>query len=182
MDHLLSAKSRVLLDIQQAMTMIQSSANFASLVPQVRANLVAAPSDATTVSEVAGIPGRITLVEGVARAVVGPRFGASMHTAELLLQIKAKWPRYRSCLCLSGRDELIEVARKQGVKIVALSFSENKPSEIARSAIQGQPKRISGILGIHVPGGVGVEPILYVFGKSAQELGTLASRMGGLLG
>ncbi len=181
MDHSLSAKSKVLLDIQAAMTIIQSSANFASLVPQVRANLVASAEGATTVSEVAGIPGRITLVEGVARAVVGPRFGASTHTAELLLKIQSKWPQYRSCLCLSGRDEVIEVARLQDVRIDRLSCSESDPNEIARSAMRGQPKRVSGILGIHVPGGVGVEPILYIFGKSAQELGTLSSRMGALL-
>lgn len=181
MDHSLSAKSKVLLDIQAAMTIIQSSADFASLVPQVRANLVAAPRGATTVSEVAGIPGRITLVEGVARAVVGPRFGASTHTAELLLDIQAKWPQYRSCLCLSGRDEVVKVARQQGVRIARLTSSESDPNEIARSAIEEQPKRVSGILGIHVPGGVGVEPILYVFGKSAQELGILSSRMGALL-
>lgn len=181
MDHSLSAKSKVLLDIQAAMAIIQSSADFASLVPQVRANLVASPKGATTVSEVAGIPGRITLVEGVARAVLGPRFGASTHTAELLLNIQAKWPQYRSCLCLSGKDEVIKVARHQGVRIARLSSSESDPNKIARSAIEEQPKRVSGILGIHVPGGVGVEPILYVFGKSAQELGVLSSRMGELL-
>ena len=76
---------------------------------------------------------------------------------------------------------MIKVARHQGVRIARLSSSESDPNKIARSAIEEQPKRVSGILGIHVPGGVGVEPILYVFGKSAQELGVLSSRMGELL-
>ncbi len=173
----LSARSMVILDIQRALHVIQDSKGFSLLVPEVRANLVACPKDAKGIQDVAGVPGRITLVDGKARAFVAPQFGASRHTASLLLQVKKRWSRYRACLCLSGKDIVIDVARNEGVRIISLDTSVSEVDEIAKQVFKTRTSSPKGTLGINVPGGVGVEPILYIFGKSAYELGQLAQKM-----
>jgi predicted fused transcriptional regulator/phosphomethylpyrimidine kinase/predicted transcriptional regulator len=175
----LTTRASVLEDIQNSLSIIQQSDVFMHLVPQVRANLVACDESASTISEVAGIPGRITIIEERARALVGPRFGASKHTASLLLRMKKSWFHIRACLCISGKSEVLKAAKLLRVKILELSNSETDHNQIAVSATKKLPKlRSKSKVGIHVPGGVGVEPILYVFGSSAAELGKLCEDMG----
>ena len=175
----LVSRASVLSDLQESFRIIQRSRVFSHLVPQVRANLVACNEKAIILTDVAGIPGRITLIEGRARALVGPRFGASKHTASLLLEMRNSWSHVRACMCLSGRLEVVNAAKSQKVKIYELSDSESDPIRIAESVKQKLSKSKSKLkIGIHVPGGLGVEPILYIFGSSATELGELCEEMG----
>ncbi len=176
-DRKLTLRSKVLQEMKEALDQIQISTVFYRLVPEVRANLVSCSRDASDLSDVAGVPGRITLIDGKARIFLSPQFGASNHTASLLLSIKKKWSQYRSCLCLSGRNEVIQAALEEKVNMIHLKESENEANEIAKVAIQLQKTRPREFLGINVPGGIGVESILYIFGKSAIDLATLSERI-----
>jgi hypothetical protein len=169
----LSGRAKVLTDLEVAVKDIEACDYFSLVMPQVRANLVACDTEATSDSDVAGVPGRITLVNGRAVAHEGPQFGASRHTAALLLWAKDEWPRIKSCLCISGRDEIVQAAANQGFTVFKVDKPANDANEIAESANQvmsSGSRRTSLLPAIHVPGGVGVEPILYLFGPSAAEL------------
>ena len=175
----LTSRAKVLEDLQSGLRIIQNSTVFAQLVPQVRANLVTCNGLADDVSDVAGVPGRITIIEGKARILVGPRFGASKHTASLLLEMKKSWSHVRACLCISGKSDVVKIAKAKKVRIIELTTSESDHNQIAASAVQKLPtSRSRAHIGIHVPGGVGVEPILYIFGSSAKELGELCEEIG----
>ncbi|MHA2179049.1 MAG: thiamine-phosphate synthase family protein [Candidatus Thorarchaeota archaeon] len=171
-DENLAERANVITDMLDALGIIELSNTFESIVPQVRANFVACNSLAETIKDVAGVPGRITVVNGYARALMSPQFGASKHTAELLLHAKETWTRIRSCLCVSGRDEVAEKAKKMGFRMVSIEEPESAASKIIKSLIS--KKQLPGIRtlypAIHVPGGFGVEPILYLFGPSAKEV------------
>jgi predicted fused transcriptional regulator/phosphomethylpyrimidine kinase len=141
------------------------------LIPQVRANLVYCNTDAATTSDVMGIPGRITTVGGVARALINPRFGASRHTAQLLLWVKTRWKKVRACICISGSDEILTSSESIGFQIIRLQ----KPSTDVEEIIANLKKESTGsttksLIGVHVPGGIGIEPILYLFDDSVQKL------------
>jgi predicted fused transcriptional regulator/phosphomethylpyrimidine kinase len=177
----LTSKSKTLQDIQEALEYIHSSSTFANLVPEVRANLVSCARDAESVEDVAGIPGRITAVEGKAKAFLPPRFGASKHTASLLLLIREKWTGYQACLCLSGKEHVVSAIGKTKIKLISLTSSTSEPSEIAGKAFNDSVRKPRGFLGIHVPGGIGLEPILYIFGTSAVDLSVLAEEIGLIL-
>ena len=58
------------------------------LSPQVRVNIAIATSDAIDSSGVAAFPGRLTPVGGKARPLSSPKFGASSHLSELLLDLR----------------------------------------------------------------------------------------------
>ncbi|MFW9807867.1 MAG: thiamine-phosphate synthase family protein [Candidatus Thorarchaeota archaeon] len=171
-DDSLAERAIVISDILDALRIIEQSRTFPSIVPQVRANFVACNEQAKSVKEVVGVPGRITVVDGYARALVSPQFGASTHTAELLLHARKDWNRVRACLCVSGRSEVIHAARKSGFKVVSIPDPESLTSRIIKSLKTAPELPSKGTIypAIHVPGGIGVEPILYLFGPSAKEL------------
>ncbi|RDE15965.1 MAG: hypothetical protein C4K47_02150 [Candidatus Thorarchaeota archaeon] len=168
----LSGRAKVLAGLEVALEEIEACEHFFVVMPQVRANLVACDPDATSDSDVAGVPGRITLVNGRAVAHEGPQFGASRHTAALLLWAKGRWPQTRACLCISGRDDIVQSAKAQGFTLYNTTKPTTDALEIAESAgmvIKRTTKQPS-LIAVHVPGGIGVEPILYLFGRSAEEL------------
>ena len=166
---------RVLDEMFDALSIIENSETFKLVIPQVRANLVACDESAETTSDVVGIPGRITLVGGKAKATESPRFDASHHTANLLIQVKTSWPRICSCLCISGRDDVIKASDDIGLVVVSISDSTSDVQSIASGFTNKVTKKNFKIpIALHVPGGIGVEPILYLFGATAIDLGHLS--------
>ena len=167
----LTTRVEVLSDIQNAILQIENCDNFDLVMPQVRANLVSADKTASRIDEVAGIPGRITLVNGRARALMSPQFGTSTHTARLLLYAKSRWTHIHSCLCISGRTDVVDEAKKSGFHVISIQESTDEAEKIITSLAQEQNvNKNLKYIAIHVPGGFGVEPILYLFGSSASEL------------
>ncbi|UCE09541.1 MAG: hypothetical protein JSW61_11295 [Candidatus Thorarchaeota archaeon] len=169
----LAGQAAVLRDMIDAIGFIESISGFEFVIPQVRANLVACDESADSISEVAGVPGRILLVDGKARAHANPQFGASRHTAQILLWAKDQYKNIRSCLCLSGQPPVVEAARTVGFEITELHTASKDVDSIidAVDEIKARRRADTSNPAIHVPGGVGVEPILYLFGSSALDLG-----------
>lgn len=175
----LAERAIVIADILEALRIIEQSESFEVIVPQVRANLVACNDQAETYKDVAGVPGRITIVDGRARALISPQFGASQHTAELLLHAKSTWPRVRACLCVSGREVVVNIASRSGFKVRSMKDPESSASKIIKSlkATSHLPGPRTTYPAIHIPGGFGIEPILYLFGPSARELSERSIRL-----
>ncbi|MHA1960095.1 MAG: thiamine-phosphate synthase family protein [Candidatus Thorarchaeota archaeon] len=169
----LVGRATVLQDLMDAIGFIETISGFDRVIPQVRANLVACDEAANTVSEVAGFPGRILLIEGQARAHANPQFGASRHTARLLLWAKHRYRRVRACLCLSGGYRIVKAAKSVGFKITELAEASTDVEFIIRAMeeVKTRQRATPKYPAIHVPGGIGVEPILYLFGSSASDLG-----------
>ncbi|MFQ5833523.1 MAG: thiamine-phosphate synthase family protein [Candidatus Thorarchaeota archaeon] len=167
-----TGRAQILQDMQEALKLIESAKGFPKVMPQVRANLVACDESALTPADVAAIPGRITVVANRAKALTVPQFGASRHTATLLLWARSIWPEIRSCLGISGKDEVLQVAEGKGLATIRLDEPASNPEEISNAARDAatslDPE--SSTIGIHVPGGVGIEPILYLFGPSATSI------------
>ncbi|MGY5862232.1 MAG: thiamine-phosphate synthase family protein [Candidatus Thorarchaeota archaeon] len=167
-----SGRARVIGDMATAVRVIEKIPRFDLIMPQVRANIVACDKTAKSIDDVAGVPGRITMVGGRARVLSGPQFGTSAHTAELLLWAKSSWPRVRACLCVSGNENVVQAADSNGFKVLRLKSPAVDPRRISSAAtrlVKAQ-KRVPRLPALHVPGGVGVEPILYLFGKDAISL------------
>lgn len=168
----LSRRTIVIGDILEALKIIEASDSFVNIVPQIRTNIVACDESAKSSKEVAAVPGRITVIDGRARALVSPQFGASGHTAELLIQSKELWKTIRSCLYVSGDEEVTKAAKNNGFRVVHLRESESTPHMIIDNlkASDKIPGPRTTYPAIHSPGGFGVEPILYLFGPDAKQL------------
>ena len=167
-----TSRGMTLRDLQEALALISNAAQFSRLIPQVRANLVACGTDATTYMDVAGVPGRITLINGRAVALTTPQFGASQHTAHLLLWARSNWPSIQACLGISGSKKIAEGAEANSWKLITLqkpATDHGAISDAAQKYADDMDKSLTSVA-LHVPGGIGVEPILYLFGPSAVSL------------
>lgn len=68
-------REELILKVKEALKLLERSRKFASLLPEVRSNLVARLDKAVSEDDVVGIPGRLTEVKGKVRALHPPEFG-----------------------------------------------------------------------------------------------------------
>lgn len=114
-------------NLKEALEILSSSEDFATVVPEVRTNLVMAKIDAKTEEDVAGIPGRITTANGKAFACRDPEFGASSHMARMVLNVRKFDKNKRSAIDLKYHPKIIDICIKLGLKVS--SYDRNTEPE-----------------------------------------------------
>ncbi len=103
---------RILGNLVKAIVMLQDCPEFASLIPEVRVNLVYALPGARTLKEVAAVEGRITAVRGRPHASGLPALGASDHMARLILEIRKYDPAINAGINFKCDKTIIEVVQE----------------------------------------------------------------------
>ncbi|HEC88172.1 MAG TPA: hypothetical protein ENI52_02525 [Thermoplasmata archaeon] len=98
-------KDLVLGNIVRAIRMLEKSHSFAYLIPEVRTNLVYALLNAKSKEDVAGIDGRITVVNGFPKASGFLKFGTSSHMARFIIEIMKVNPEMRVGINFIYNDE-----------------------------------------------------------------------------
>ena len=109
------------------------------LLPEIRSNLVMAKSDAKSIQDVAGIPGRLTEVFKKITAPAYPAWGASRYTASILLKIMEYDPSRRSVMEIKYSKELVELIRKDGIEIKHLDDSGKGLDDILKQCMNKPP-------------------------------------------
>jgi len=177
----------VLNALRKAVALVEGSRAFPRLMPEVRVNIVEALPDAKTVSEVAGIPGRIAKVRGAAKAFMEPEFGASVHTAEVLLAAMRGDRSVRAVINTRFDEGIGDTMLKLGYTIFRFGQS-NLPEEAWKEGTQDvvgvemAMKKFRRVPDVVVnEGGYGVEPAAYVFGVSSIEAVKKAVRVAEVL-
>lgn len=109
-------KYYVLGNVLAGLVLLEGSDTFASIIPEVRSNLVMALEEAKGPEDVAGIPGRITSVFGKTRAVGYPALGGSRYTAQIILAARREMPNLRAAMELKYTPELVTTIEQMGLK------------------------------------------------------------------
>lgn len=89
-----------------AVQKLETSQNFAKIIPQVRTNIAYCLSNAVNPHDVAAIEGRITVINGLPKASGYPGFGASDHLARKLLEVRKFDSLYRAIINFAFTKEL----------------------------------------------------------------------------
>jgi len=178
-------KDMVLGNLVRAMHLLEESADFALLMPEVRVNLVYALPDARTPDEVAAIEGRITVVGGRAHAPGLPAWGASDHMARLVIQVRHYDPAVNAGINFKCDESVIEVVKKYCSE-KGLTFGwidrTKEPAEVAgpdRSSMPWKIKYLAEHYG-NVPRlfyegeGWGKEPLFVALGNDAVAVAEMA--------
>jgi predicted fused transcriptional regulator/phosphomethylpyrimidine kinase/predicted transcriptional regulator len=174
---------KVLNDLKKAAEIIEGCEDFASVMPQVRVNIVMATSGAKSVSEVAGIPGRIVEVRGRAKAFMDPEFGSSSHLAGILLAVMEIDDSIRSVANIKY-DEAIRGVMEMLKLSIGWFDRETLPTEkrgdeaAADLGVKTAAESLGNLPNVMVDkGGYGIEPVSYLFGSSAVEVAGKAIRI-----
>ncbi|MEM1936442.1 MAG: thiamine-phosphate synthase family protein [Sulfolobales archaeon] len=136
------------------------------LVPEVGMNIVSAPPGAADFRDVVGFSGRIVRVYNKVVAAGYPTRGGSRHTASVLLNVMRKFPTVRSVVVIRYSNECIQKMINEGYNVVRIGPHTSEQelfTELERvmKALDKAPDAIADV------GGMGIEPVMYVFASSA---------------
>ena len=175
--YLESEKYRVVSDLYRAFRELASIRGAEDLVPECRMNFVYALPGASSTSDVAGFPGRITVVEGRLYAASKPEFGASSHMARVVLEAMRHDPRVRSAINIRYSRDLVRRAAEAGLTVACFSRGE-EPEEVKR--IEGMSLRWGVLEAVKRTGKVpdviydegepGKEPMIRILGKDPWDI------------
>lgn len=179
-----SSRFAVLMDLEEAQSLIEGHPRVASLIPEVGMNIAMALPYAESVDDVAAIEGRVVKTHDGPKAVGKARFGCSSHLAKYILEIMKHDERKRAAMNTKFDEGILEFLRKQGLM---LSFYDRKkePEEVKRVegmtipwGVKEAIKRIGKAPdALYHRGDIGKEPMIVVFGERASALAKLAIRI-----
>jgi len=160
-DSELRTAERVLASVRRGLRVLENTAGFAALIPAVGSNLVEATPDATSIDDVAAVPGRLLEIKGRTTVPAEPEFGVSEHVAGLLLAARAAGSDARSALNVRYDPELLE-RLADGDEAVEFDAEADLDGAVA-DAVRSNPDATV----LYQTGGFGVEPVVYVLGPDA---------------
>ncbi|RLE58990.1 MAG: hypothetical protein DRJ32_05430 [Thermoprotei archaeon] len=159
-------RAKILGNLMEAYNILSSIDGFNEIIPEVRTNIVMCVRNADKIEDVAGFPGRITVVKGRASIISPPEFGASKHLATVLLEARRINPEINSCTCIKYSRGIEVCLRKLGYRLLYMNRQLFKNiSDYIKSL-----KSIDVNSAIIDLGGSGIEPVTYIFASSAVEV------------
>jgi predicted fused transcriptional regulator/phosphomethylpyrimidine kinase len=164
-------------DIQIALKILENSPEFTCLIPEVRSNLVMSKTSPRGVEDVAGVPGRITIINQKPKTCAAPDYGVSSHMARLILSIMKYDPEKRSAINMKYLPCLVEICQKLGL-ITSYYNRKDEPKKIREKeggtipwGVQTAVERIDRVPDvIYHTGGWGKEPSLVLIGENPIEV------------
>jgi len=170
-------KLRVITQIREIYNFIKIR-KFRFLIPEVRTNIAGALKDAKTREEVAGIDGRVTIVNGLPKAAGDIKFGATEHTARLILTAKKFDNSVNFVINLKYTPELIEEMQKKTDLVLKEINREKEPEELKQTEFTTMQWLIKESLDrngnipdvIWDKGSIGKEPMIRIFGTNSTDL------------
>jgi hydroxymethylpyrimidine/phosphomethylpyrimidine kinase len=164
-----------------AANILVSFDEFGKLVPEVGCNIVMAIPEASVVTDVAGVSGRIVRVRGRPYIAGNVEFGGSDHVARMILAAMRFDPSIRAAVNLRYSEKILHICKELEHSIASFDRAD-EPSHVSTmdwgvtSAIMGFSstalKKVPDI--IYDKGSVGKEPMIRLFGKNAEEVANKA--------
>ncbi len=171
-------KKDIINQIRKVYSIISKDKDFSILIPEVRMNISGSLSSAKDKSEIAGIEGRITIINGFPKASGEIKFGVSDHTARLILTAKEFDNSINFVINLKYIPELIELIKKDTKLELQEIIREEQPESVKEkeySTMQWLIKESVRKKGkipdiIWDKGAIGKEPMMRLFGKNSTDL------------
>ena len=160
-------RSQVLLELRDAINELIKLDRFCRLIPQVGVNLVYAIEEASDISDVVAISGRIISCMGKPFLCGDIVYGGSNFVASVVLEAMKISPKLRSAVNLRGNESIAQVLRDMGMDFVVLSSMDVQDVcpvtiEIEES---GEVHRA-----YYHPGAFGVEASITILGEIPMEI------------
>jgi predicted fused transcriptional regulator/phosphomethylpyrimidine kinase len=148
------------------------------LIPEVRMNISGSLSSAKSKDEVAGIEGRISIINEFPEAMGEIKFGVSDHTARLILTAKEFDKTVNYVMNLKYKKEWVDKL----VQSKKLSLQEIKRGKQPKSIAQKEYSTMQWLIQDSVKssgkmadiiwdkGSIGKEPMMRLFGKDGKNM------------
>jgi predicted fused transcriptional regulator/phosphomethylpyrimidine kinase len=168
----------ILREVERCSEILENSQFFPSIIPEVSANIARSKDDAKDVSQVAAIPGRIVRIGSIARASSKPEFGTSKHLSQILLEAKKKKNKINSVINIKFDRRVEEIIKRLSLRSIEIGGKYPEAEDKVAEAFKRKVSQFKGEFDVLIDrGGEGVEPNLYIFGKDAYEVTSVALRI-----
>lgn len=170
-----ASRYQVIAGLQQAVEQVAALPDFYRLIPETQTNFAYAVADASGISDVAGVRGRIVRIGNSAVPASYIEFGASRHVASAIIAYMSINPSMRSAINIRLDEKVLAACKSlfavssydrskepKGVK----SKEGSSVSWGTRDALSKNPKTDV----IYHEGDIGKEPMIMVFGKNPGEV------------
>lgn len=167
-------RSQILVNLQDSIDNIINIERFCRLIPQVGTNLVYAREEASEISDVAAIGGRIISCMGEPRVCGEVVYGGSKFLASAVLEAMKISPALRSAVNLRGDDSIAHALKEMGMDFIALKSLDLLDLCPVTVSIEesGEVHRV-----YYHPGAFGVEASITILGESPMELVTIVNEL-----
>ncbi len=155
-------RSRVLFDLSGALKLLQGR-DISPLVPAIKVNLAQAIEGAASREEVASFPGRLMERHGRITGALPPEFGASRHLAQTLLWAMKLRPEISAAINLRY-EEMIGELLAGSPGLVVLDRGKSTIEDVLSDP------SVKDLRFLVDPGDFGLEPCLYIFGRSSPDV------------
>ncbi|MFW9899261.1 MAG: thiamine-phosphate synthase family protein [Candidatus Thorarchaeota archaeon] len=177
-------KIKIINQIQEILNYIKVK-KFVKLIPEVRTNIAGALYNAIKREDVAGIDGRITIVDGMPKAAGNIKFGTAEHTSRLILTTKKFDSSINFVMNLRYNPELIQAIQKKTDLEMFEVIRENEREENRKmelTTMQWLVKKSFDKKGkipdiIWDKGAIGKEPMIRLFAKNSNDMITKLSKI-----
>jgi hydroxymethylpyrimidine/phosphomethylpyrimidine kinase len=182
-------KLEVVNQIKEIYNYISQSKDFSTLIPEVRMNISGSLLNGTRKEDIAGVDGRITIVNGFPKASGEIKFGVSDHTARLILSAKKFDNSINFVINLKYIPELVKsIQEKTHLDIIEV-IREKQPKEIKIKEFKTMEWIIEKTLEkngkipdvIWDTGSIGKEPMIRLFGRNADDIVTKLQKIHDLI-
>ena len=170
-----------------AADLLVSCDDFGRLIPEVGCNIAMAIPSATVVADVAGINGRIVRVRGRPYIAGGVELGGSGHVGRMVLAAMEFDPCVRAAVNLRYSEKTLLICKELGLSISSFDRAD-EPAQASTTGTVDRDvtcaiekfgsaglKKVPDI--IYDTGGLGKEPMIRLFGKSAEEVACQAVKI-----
>lgn len=158
------------LEFMEVLDWINRNPWFYKLVPEVGMNIVYSPPDARGPEEYIGVSGRIIKSGGRVIIAGNPVRGGSKHVARVLWLVKKIDHGKNVCASISYERVFLEKLKKMRLSILYTGPHEGREKlmeDLEESIMSSSLRRIDVVAD---EGGKGLEPIIYLFTRSLEEL------------
>ena len=186
--------------VRRGLRTLTSMGDFSRVIPNVGSNLVECLADASSVDDVAGVPGRIFDIKGRATVPAEPEFGVSEHVASILLATREQGVAVRGGLNIAYDPALLSAFEAAGYRTIEFDseardeLADTIAAALADASVHGDATDIVGATDgvdaadgvgaaedsadtgvtetfvLYQTGGFGIEPISYVLGPDAPTV------------
>jgi len=168
----------VINQIKEIYNFISKFKKFSKLIPEVRMNISGALPNAIIKEDIAGIEGRITIINGYPQASGEIKFGVSNHTARLILSAKEFDNSINYVINLKYNPNWIDLIQQNTDLELQEIIRDDQPEKIKKqefSTMQWLIKESITSKGkipdiIWDKGAMGKEPIIRLFSKNSKDM------------
>ena len=170
-----SQKFKVLIELQDSVSILERMSNFFKLIPETKTNFVYSIEKPKNFNDIAGVLGRVTNLGINIRTPNVIQFGTSLHVANALLAATKFKSLFRSAINIRNNPSIIKICENN---FKCASYSRSKETEeikkIEGSSIQWGIseafKRKPDAELVYHDGDFGKEPMVIMFGLNPKEV------------